>query len=64
MLEKHLRLPAVIEVTSLSRSTIYDMMKVGTFPQPVRLSARAVAWPESLIAKWLSERAAKRQMAA
>lgn len=56
MLEKHLRLPAVIEATGLSRSTIYDMMKAGTFPQPVKLSVRAVAWPQSEVMNWLAER--------
>jgi len=56
MLEKHLRLPAVIDATGLSRSTIYDMMKAGTFPRPVNLSSRAVAWPESMVAAWLAKR--------
>lgn len=55
-IEKHLRLPAVSEATGLSRSTIYDMMKSGRFPQPIKLSARAVAWPESSIEKWLADR--------
>lgn len=56
MIEKHLRLPAVIEATGLSRSTIYDKMKDGTFPRPVNISARAIAWPESVIAEWLAQR--------
>jgi prophage regulatory protein len=56
MVEKHLRLPAVIDVTGLSRSTIYDKMKDGTFPRPVNLSKRAIAWPESIIGQWLSSR--------
>ncbi|PJN93161.1 DNA-binding protein [Amaricoccus sp. HAR-UPW-R2A-40] len=56
MIEKHLRLPAVIEATGLSRSTIYDKMKDGTFPRPVNVSARAIAWPESVIAAWLAAR--------
>jgi len=56
MVEKHLRLPAVIDVTGLSRSTIYDKMKDGTFPRPVNLSKRAIAWPESIICQWLSSR--------
>ena len=56
MIERHLRLPAVIEATGLSRSTIYDKMRDGTFPQPVKLSMRAVAWPESVIKDWLAGR--------
>jgi len=56
MLEKHLRRPAVEEITGLSRSTIYDLMAKGRFPKPVKLSARAVAWPESAIHEWLQGR--------
>lgn len=57
MLEKHLRLPAVVDATGLSRSTIYAMMNEGSFPRPVTLGKRLVAWPETAIAKWLAERA-------
>lgn len=56
MLEKHLRLPAVIEATGLSRSTIYGMMSEGKFPRPVNLGKRLVAWPESVLVAWLAER--------
>ncbi|MDC9834363.1 DNA-binding protein [Rhizobium sp. H4] len=64
MLEKHLRLPAVIDVTGLSRSTIYAMMSQGRFPRPIALGKRVVAWPESVIAKFLRERATATQVAA
>lgn len=42
-----LRLPAVMGATGLARPTIYLRIKDGLFPQPVKLSERAVAWPES-----------------
>ncbi len=54
--EKHLRRLAVQNITGLSRSTIYDLMAKGQFPRPVRLTAKAVAWPESAIAHWLAQR--------
>lgn len=57
MAERHYRRPAVEEITGLSRSTIYDKMSRGEFPRPVKLSDRIVAWPESRIDAWLSERA-------
>jgi prophage regulatory protein len=56
MADKHLRRPAVQALTGLSRSTIYDLMAKGAFPRPVRLTAKAVAWPESAIADWLAHR--------
>jgi prophage regulatory protein len=54
--DRHLRRVAVEELTGLSRSTIYDLMAKGAFPRPVRLTGRAVAWPESAIAEWLAQR--------
>jgi prophage regulatory protein len=56
MADRHLRRPAVEQLTGLSRSTIYDLMTKGEFPRSVRLTARAVAWPESAIAEWLAQR--------
>lgn len=58
MVEKHLRRPAVLEITGLSTTTIYDLMKLGKFPRPIKLTGRAVAWPESKIAEWLAQRSA------
>lgn len=57
MAQKHLRRPAVQALTGLSRSTIYALMARGEFPKPVKLTARAVAWPEDVITQWLAERA-------
>lgn len=56
MAQKHLRRPAVQELTGLSRSTIYDLMNKGLFPRPVKLTGKAVAWPESEISAWLDSR--------
>ena len=42
----------VEERTSLDITTIYRKMKAGTFPQPVRVGRRRVAWRESDIAAW------------
>lgn len=39
-----LRLPEVLELTKLGRSTLYRLMSDGQFPAPIKLSARAVAW--------------------
>ena len=45
---------AVEQRTSLDITTIYRKMKAGTFPQPVRVGRRRVAWRESDIAVWQS----------
>lgn len=52
--DRFLRLPEVIERTSLSRRSIYRRMKDGTFPEQVVLSANTVAWRESEIVAWMA----------
>ena len=51
-----LRLPTVKERVSLGRSSIYAAIKRGTFPAPIRLSERVVAWVETDIDGWLTSR--------
>ena len=51
-----IRRPDVQHVTGLSRSTIYAMMAEGTFPKPVKLGKRAVAWREADVTAWLESR--------
>ena len=48
-----LRLPSVEAQTGLSKSEIYRRIKAGTFPQPLKLGARAVAWPAAQIDAWV-----------
>ena len=54
-----LRRPQVEALTGLSRAWIYAAMQRGEFPRPVKIGRRAVAWPESVIDKWISERMAQ-----
>jgi prophage regulatory protein len=54
--ERLLRLPQVEALVGLRKSAIYSSLKAKTFPAPVVLSARAVAWPESQIQAWIAER--------
>lgn len=56
MAMKYLRRRDVEEITSLSRTTIYKLMANGAFPRPVKLTGKAVAWPESAIEEWLASR--------
>jgi len=47
-----LRIGVVMRLTGLSRSTIYRMMAQHSFPQPVRLSRRLIAWRGSEMDQW------------
>jgi prophage regulatory protein len=54
-----LRRNQVEAITGLARSTIYKLIKKGSFPKPIQLTDRAVAWPSNLIESWVSEKLAK-----
>lgn len=43
----------VLRRTSMSRSTVYALMKVGAFPRAVHLGKRRVGFVESEIDEWL-----------
>lgn len=45
-----LRLPIVSAESGLSKTTIYARIADGTFPPPVKLGPRAVAWPAHEVA--------------
>jgi prophage regulatory protein len=55
-MDKFLKIRAVIELTGLSRSTIYLKIKLGQFPRPIKLGFRSVAFSQSEIAAWMEER--------
>lgn len=48
-----LRINEVQSLTKLSRSTIYRLLRLSTFPRPVALGARAVGWRASAIREWI-----------
>jgi len=51
-----LRLPEVVRRTALSRSQIYRLIDLGTFPRQVPLGERAAGWVEEEVDGWLRER--------
>jgi prophage regulatory protein len=51
-----LRLPEVKAITGLSKTSLYALIKEKSFPAPVRLGPRAVAWVKSEIRQWAAER--------
>lgn len=53
---KLLKLKDVIAMTAQSKASIYRQMKAGTFPDPIRLGPRAVAWVLSEIEEWIESK--------
>ncbi len=55
-----IRLPQTIQKTGLSRSTIYNLLSRGEFPQKIQLSVRSIGFLESEIDDWIEAKAADR----
>lgn len=53
MTTKLMKLPAVLTRVAISRSKLYAKVKEGTFPAPISLGARAVAWVEAEVDEWV-----------
>lgn len=62
-MQKLLKFEEVQSRTQKSRSRIYDDMAAGTFPKPVKIGTRAVAWIASEIDEWIEQRIADREAA-
>ena len=58
--KKFLRLPEVISRIGFRRTAIYQKIAERTFPAPVKLGPRAVAWVSEEIEKWMDARVAER----
>ena len=53
--DRILRLPAVLDRTGLSRSTLYRKINDGTFPRQIAISVRCAGWREKEIDDWLKK---------
>jgi len=57
---KFLRIGQVMQLTGLSRMTIYRLELAGEFPKRRRLSKNSVAWLDTDIAQWAESRPVSR----
>lgn len=48
-----LNVKTVMATTGFSRSTLHSKVKDGTFPAPIKLSARCVRWHSEAIRQWI-----------
>lgn len=53
-----LRVPDLCEMLGVSRKTLWAWRRAGTFPEPVRLGERLIAWRPEDITRWLEDQAA------
>jgi len=54
-----IRLPAVQERVGMGRTAVYELIKAGKFPRPVKVGA-ASAWIDVEITRWIEQLAAGR----
>lgn len=58
---RFIKLKEVINITGLSRSTVYKFITDNKFPKSVSLGDRAVAWVEDEVTDWMEARLAERE---
>jgi prophage regulatory protein len=49
-----LNISDVVAITSLSRRTLYAKSNAGSFPKPVKISQRRIAYREADVRAWLN----------
>jgi prophage regulatory protein len=54
--ERLLSTRAVMELTSFSRGTLYLKARDGTFPKPLKISERRIAYRAADVQAWLKTR--------
>jgi prophage regulatory protein len=55
-MKRFLRLPEVISLVGIPRSTIYLYIQQGRFPAQIKLGSRSVAWNSEEIDAWIQEK--------
>jgi prophage regulatory protein len=55
-MEAILRERQVVEITGLSRTTLWRQERKGKFPKRIKLSERAVGWRKSAVLSWVEDR--------
>ncbi|GKW20709.1 DNA-binding protein [Pectobacterium araliae] len=50
-----IRLPEVIKRTGVSRTTIYRLINKNSFPSPIKISEKTIAFVESEVNDWIEK---------
>lgn len=59
---KILTLREVLDITKVSRSTLYQMLDRDEFPRPMKLGERKNGWTDAQIEEWIAQRAKAAQI--
>jgi len=55
-----IRLPEVLRRIGISRSKLYADIKLGNFPPPISLGARAIGWIDADVDHWIANLATEK----
>ncbi|MDP1523303.1 AlpA family transcriptional regulator [Methylotenera sp.] len=53
---KFYRVKQLAELLNVSKSSIWGWVKLGSFPQPIKLATNVTAWREVDICNWLNSK--------
>jgi len=51
-----IRLSVVLQMTSLSKTGLYEAIHTGDFPRQVKINSRSSAWVKSEVLCWIKEK--------
>ena len=54
-MDRFIRLPEVMRITGLAKSTVWLWVKQGKLPAPKKLSSRVTVWRESDLMRLITE---------
>ncbi len=54
-MDRLIRIPEVMKITGLAKSTIWLWVKQGKLPSPYKLSSRVTVWRESELMHFIAE---------
>ena len=54
--DRLVRLRELVKLLSISRANVYRLMKIGKFPQSIKLTERTVVWRLSEVESWVIEK--------
>jgi prophage regulatory protein len=58
-----LRMPQVLDRVGLKKTIVYERIKAGSFPKPIKLGS-ASAWPEHEVEAWIAQQVEEQRKAA
>ncbi|UTO04917.1 AlpA family phage regulatory protein [Moraxella sp. FZLJ2107] len=53
------RLKDILPLLPFGKSTLWRMVKDGTFPQPIRFGTHCTAWKNSEVLAWIEQQGGK-----